>query len=133
MTLSSDRFRDLGLLILRVGVGFMFMHHGYPKLFGGVEKWEAIGSVLKMWGIDWMPFFWGFLAATSEFVGGALLILGTMFRTACFFLFATMVTVASMHLGQGDGLQGASHAIEAGILFLSLILIGPGQYAVSRK
>ena len=38
-----------------------------------------------------------------------------------------------MHLGKGDGLMGASHAIEAGILFLSLILIGPGRYSLNGR
>ncbi|WP_369811116.1 DoxX family membrane protein [Hymenobacter mellowenesis] len=26
---------DFGLLIIRVGIGLMFMLHGYPKLTGG--------------------------------------------------------------------------------------------------
>jgi putative oxidoreductase len=26
------RFHDLGLLLLRLGIGIMFMVHGYPKL-----------------------------------------------------------------------------------------------------
>ena len=29
------RYHDLGLLVLRVGLGVMFMLHGYPKLMGG--------------------------------------------------------------------------------------------------
>lgn len=35
---SLDKYRDVGLLILRVGIGLMFMIHGFPKLFGGPEK-----------------------------------------------------------------------------------------------
>ena len=27
-----DKYRDAGLLILRVGIGVMFVLHGYPKL-----------------------------------------------------------------------------------------------------
>ncbi len=133
MALNLEKYRDLGLLVLRVGIGLMFVTHGYPKLFGGVEKWSGLGSVMKMWGIDFYPVVWGFLASASEFVGGLLLVAGFFFRPACFFLFATMLVATSMHLGQGDGLKGASHAIEAGILFLSLILIGPGKYSIQKS
>ena len=45
----------------------------------------------------------------------------------------TMTVAAAMHLGKGDGLKGASHAIEAGVVFLSLILIGPGTYSIDEK
>ena len=30
-----DKYRDIGLLILRVGIGIMFMIHGLPKLTAG--------------------------------------------------------------------------------------------------
>jgi hypothetical protein len=46
-----DRYRDLGLLILRVGFGLAFVwYHGYPKLAGGPEMWARIGDAL--WNID---------------------------------------------------------------------------------
>jgi len=44
-----------------------------------------------------------------------------------------MIVATSMHLNRGDGLGGASHAIEDGIVFLSLILIGPGKYSLDEK
>jgi len=52
---------------------------------------------------------------------------------ACFLMLGAMAVAASMHLGQGDGLSVASHAIEAGIVFLSLLVIGPGKYALGKK
>lgn len=128
-----DKYRDLGLLILRVGIGLMFIYHGYPKLVGGVEKWAGLGSVMEMWGIKYYPAFWGFTAAASEFVGGVLFILGLFFRPACFFLFCTMGVAASMHLNQGDGLGTASHAIELGVLFLSMLFVGPGKYSFNKN
>ena len=35
-----DKYRDIGLLFLRIGIGVMFIMHGLPKLIGGPEKWE---------------------------------------------------------------------------------------------
>jgi putative oxidoreductase len=44
-----------------------------------------------------------------------------------------MIVATSMHLSSGQGLGVASHAIEDGIVFLSLILIGPGKYSLDEK
>lgn len=123
-----DRQRDLGLLLLRVGIGAMFMAHGWPKMIGGPAKWESIGSATQVFGLAFAPLFWGFMAALAELGGGLLLALGIAFRPACALLLCTMVVASAKHLSQGDGFGKASHAIEAAILFLSLLLIGPGAY-----
>jgi len=121
---------DAGLLVLRLGIGAMFIMHGFPKISGGVEKWTQLGSSMSNMGIDFAPAFWGFMAAIAEFGGGILLVVGLGFRVACFLLLSTMVVAVCYHLGKGDGVMGASHAIESAILFFSLFLIGPGKYRI---
>lgn len=128
-----NKYRDAGLLILRIGIGCMFIFHGAPKLFGGPDKWGMLGTVMPSLGFQFMPVFWGFMASVSEFFGGICVILGLFFRPACILLTITMAVATSMHLGRGDGLRGASHALENGIVFLSLILIGPGKYSVDER
>jgi len=128
-----SKYRNIGFLILRIGIGGMFVWHGSGKVFGGPEVWGKIGGAIGFLGIDFAPKFFGFLAAMSEFGGGICLILGLFFRPACFFMFCTMAVAATMHLSRGDGLQVASHAIEAGILFFSLIFIGPGEHTLDAK
>ncbi len=130
---SLDKYRDIGLLILRIGIGLMFMGHGCPKLFGGPEKWELIGGTMQVIGIHFTPMFWGFMAAFSEFVGGALLVLGFLTRPACLLLLITMFVAASMHIGKGDPFVKYSHAVEAGIIFLSMFFIGPGKYSLDER
>ena len=122
--------RDLGLLILRIGIGIMFMIHGWPKITGGTEMWTGIGGSMGNLGIDFAPAFWGFMAAFAEFFGGLFLALGLFFRITNFLLVFTMIVAAIVHLKGDDGFGGASHAIEAGILFFSLIFIGPGRYSL---
>ena len=128
-----NKYRDVGLLILRIGLGGMFLFHGAPKIIGGPEKWEQLGMAMATFGIHFVPVFWGFLASFAEFFGGILIILGLFFRPACILLTINMTVAASMHLNRGDGLLGASHAIEDGIVFLSLIFIGPGKYSLDEK
>lgn len=123
-------YTDLGLLILRLGIGVMFILHGFPKIAGGVEKWTALGGSMNNFGVDFFPTFWGFMAALSEFGGGILLVLGIGFRLACFLMFSTMFVALTFHFNRGDGIQGASHAIESAIIFVSLFLTGPGKYKV---
>jgi putative oxidoreductase len=130
---SLTKYRELGLLILRVGLGVMFMTHGVPKLMGGVPMWTGIGGAMANLGITSVPAVWGFLAACAEAVGGACLVLGLAFRPACIAMAFTMGVATLFHLNKGDGLGVASHAIELGIVFLSLILIGPGKYSVDKK
>ncbi|MFA5060151.1 MAG: DoxX family protein [Candidatus Omnitrophota bacterium] len=123
--------KDLGLLILRVGIGLMFfLTHGLPKLMAGPDMWTQIGAALSRYGITFLPVFWGLLAALSEGLGGLLLVLGIGTRTAATFMAFTMLIAAMHHLLGGDGIGKASHAIEVGILFLSLIWLGSGKYAL---
>lgn len=128
-----DRYRNIGLLILRVGIGLMFMTHGLPKVMGGAPFWTKLGGALPIAGPPLFHTIMGFLAAMSEFGGGLLLILGLLTRFAAFFMFFTMAVAFSMHLRHGDDFNTFSHAVEAGILFFSLIFIGPGSLSLDAK
>lgn len=122
---------DAGLLVVRVGIGLMFLLvHGGPKLLGGPGVWAQVGAAMQHVGIGFAPTFWGFLAALAEGVGGLCLILGLFTRPAAASMAMTMAVAATMHLAQGDGLGVASHAVEAGIVFLGLAITGPGAYSV---
>lgn len=128
-----DRYRDQGIFILRLGIGIMFIFHGFPKLRAGPEAWVKLGGALSAVGINFAPTFMGFMAAISEFGGGILLILGLFTRPACFFLLSTMIVATMMHLKNGDSFVKYSHALEASILFFSLLFIGPGKFSLDEK
>ena len=130
---TLGKYRNTGLLILRVGLGAMMMVHGLPKIMGGPDKWAALGGSMKVIGIDFLPTFWGLMASLAEGMGGFLLLLGLFFRPVNMLLAFTMLIAALVHLNKGDGITGASHAIEVGIVFFSLIFIGPGKYSVDKK
>lgn len=125
-----DRHRDYGLLIIRLGVGGIFMVHGWPKLTGGMEMWAGLGGAMGVFGIGFAPAFWGFMAAASEFVGGLLLALGLLARPAAFFLLLTMVVAAVMHITGGDGFATFSHPLKLVFVFAGLLLTGPGKYSI---
>ena len=126
--------QNLGLLVLRLGLGFMFAwQHGWPKVQAGPPKWTRLGKAVKHLGIEDHYEIFGGLAAWSEFAGGLLLMLGLFVRPSAFLLTCTMFVAAVMHLGSGDGLGGASHAIEVGVACLALTLIGAGRYSLDHR
>ena len=131
---ADNELLDLGLLLMRVGLGLMFMTcHGGPKLFGGPAVWEKVGAAMGALGIQAFPVFWGLLAAAAEFFGGLCLMLGLFTRPAALFMALTMAVATTMHLAKGDGILVASHAIEDGIVFLSLIVMGAGSYSLDQR
>lgn len=129
----SGQYRNIGLLILRVGLGVMFILHGYPKLFGGPEKWVEVGMAIQTMGINFAPMFFGFLAAVAEFFGGIFLVLGLFFRPTAGLLFMVMLVVTARHITEGDSFVSTSHSIELAIVFLALLFIGPGHHSLDNR
>ncbi|MES2651061.1 MAG: DoxX family protein [Bacteroidota bacterium] len=131
---SLGKYRNTGLLIIRIGLGIMMMMHGFPKLSGGVETWTEIGGSMKVVGIDFFPMGWGFMAAATEAIGGLLLLLGLFFRPVNILLVFTMIIASLVHLSDPkQGIMDASSAIELGIVFLGLLFLGPGKYSIDKK
>ncbi|WP_210463692.1 DoxX family protein [Rufibacter roseolus] len=126
-------YQHAGLLLLRIGIGFMFILHGWPKITGGKEMWAMVGAAMANVGITSGATFFGFMAAFAETVGGLFLMLGLLFRPILVLLFITMVMASIHHFTAGEGINGASHALEMAILFLSLFFIGPGRYSLDEK
>lgn len=130
---NLDSYRNTGLFIIRVGLGIMFVLHGYPKLLGGPDKWAQLGSATKYIGIHFAPTFWGFMSGCTETFGGFLLVLGLAFRPVCILLVINLTVAALMHLDSGGGLEQAAHAIEDAVVFAGLLFVGPGKYSVDKK
>jgi len=125
-----SKYNNIGLLLMRIGIGICFMIHGYPKLTGGPAKWEWLGANMSNLGITFAPKFWGFMAASAEFFGGMFLVLGLAFPLVCILLLFTMFVAMAFHLASEDDFMKYSHALESGIVFLSLAVAGPGVYSL---
>ena len=128
-----EKTKDLGLLILRVGMGLLFVYYGYKMFSKGPDGLAHVGDAMGFLGIKFAPVFWGTAAATAELLGGILVILGLGFRFALAFLVFTMLVAVRLHLATGGGFMAAAHATECAIVFFSLMFTGPGEFSLARK
>ena len=129
----SEKYINIGLLVIRAGLGLLFIYHGYPKLTGGTQTWEHIGGAMGSVGIHFLPVFWGFAAAVTEAVGGLLIILGILFRPACLLLLINLAIAAIFTYKHSGSFGDATHAIEDAIAFAGLFFTGPGLYSLSGR
>ena len=126
-----DKYRDFGLLLLRVGVGLVFiLIHGWPKLSGGAAKWELIGGSMKFFGFTFAPVFWGFMSAFTEFFSGVSLLLGLFVRPMMILLTINMAVALTSHLGGPWG--NMAYAIVVLTFAVSMFIIGPGKYSFDK-
>lgn len=128
---ALNRYRDEGLLILRIGFGLGFLHyHGWQKLMGGPASWARRGEAIANFGITFGYTFWGFMNAFVESIGGLMFAAGFLFRPICILAFANMVLAATSHYVSGRGTPG--HAVKNAFLFLGVVFVGPGKYSVDH-
>lgn len=128
---TSNRFSDLGILILRIGVGLIFIFiHGLGKMTGGPGLWEKLGGAMSNFGINFFPTFWGFMSAITEFFVPMLLIIGFLYRPATLLLAFNMMVATTTHLMKLDPWGKIAYPMMLVILFISMFLIGPGRYSV---
>jgi putative oxidoreductase len=129
---ALSKYSDLGLLAGRVGLGVMYVLHGWPTLAAGQAAWEKYGHAMASIGIAFFPKFWGLAAGLSELAGGILLILGLLYRPACFFIGITMFVGFMSILRSGHGFNDFSRPLEMTFVFLIFLFVGPGKYSFDK-
>jgi len=128
-----DKYRNLGLLVLRVFFGlYLAFGHGLGKITGGPEQWTQYGGVLEqLLGFGFLTTFWGFMSAVAEFICALLVTLGLLSRPAAILVVINMLVAATGHMsGVING--GPETALLYGATFFALIFTGPGTYSLDE-
>ncbi len=124
--LREGRLANTGLLILRLAIGAMMVHHGQDKLAD--PQAFATNYVVPLH----LPFplFFAHVAGYSEILGSWLLILGLLSPLGALALTGTMGVAAYHHI-LTSGLN--IYVLELVVLYLggslALLLVGPGRYS----
>ncbi|MFC7448697.1 DoxX family protein [Rhodococcus daqingensis] len=128
--MKSAAFRDLAILIARIGIGIIFVAHGWQKFFtNGIDKtqiaFEGMGAP--------MPNVSAIVAAAVELVGGFALIAGIATPIAGILLFLDMVgAFFIVHYDKGIFVSegGYELVLALGVGSLLLAATGAGRFSV---
>jgi putative oxidoreductase len=120
----SDGAFNAGMLVLRLGVGVLMMHHGYDKL---VNFAKYKGEFMNFMGIgQGMSLA---LVVFAEFFCALFIVLGLFTRLATIPLIVTMCVALFMaHNGQFYGKGEMAALYLAG--YVALLFCGPGRVSV---
>lgn len=122
---NLDRFHDCGLFLLRLGAGcLMAFAHGYPKLIHFSEKAAGFSDPLHIGSTASLA-----LAVFAEFFCALAVAAGFWTRLASLPVIITMVVAAVLVHG-GDPFKTQEKAWLFGLLYLVILLTGPGKYAL---
>ncbi|HWO70877.1 MAG TPA: DoxX family protein [Actinomycetota bacterium] len=127
---------SLGLLVLRVVVGALFVGHGTQKLFGwfGGHGLDGTGAWMESLGFR-RGRFWAGVAGLAESLGGLLLALGFLTPLAAAAIIGVMTTaVLAVHLR--NGVWNSNGGYELPLVYATaataLAFTGPGAYSLDR-
>ncbi|MFE4956069.1 DoxX family protein [Streptomyces sp. NPDC056653] len=124
---------DLGLLVMRAGLGVMLLIHGANKMLGpggltGTARWfESVG--LRP---GWLH---ARLAAAFEIGSGLLMAVGFLFPAAgAGFVGLMLVAGLTDHRGKGFFVfkGGWEYVSLVGLMSAALVAVGPGAWSVDR-
>ncbi|GHI00103.1 DoxX family protein [Neobacillus kokaensis] len=125
---------NLGLLLIRLVIGVLFIGHGAQKLFGWFGGYGLKGTGGWFESIGMKPgVTMALFAGLAELIGGALFALGLLTPLAGIMIAGTMV-MAIIKVHAPNGLWSTANGYEYNLTLLAvaigIALIGPGQYAL---
>ena len=120
---------DLGLLLLRIALGTVFIMHGGQKLLGLGPT--AVAGFLGTLGVPF-PALNAWLVIAAELGGGLALLTGALTRLAGLATAFTMVVaIATVHGANGFFLPaGFEFVLTLLLASVAVVLTGPGAYSI---
>ena len=119
--------KSFGLLILRLSIGTMLIHHGYEKT-ADIENFA--NAFVRPLGLPF-PIFLSYIAAYSEIYGSWLIIVGLLTRLGALSIVGT-ITVAIYHALATSGFN--IYLLELLILYFvgafCILCYGGGDFAI---
>jgi len=122
---------DLGLLILRLAVGLIFVAHGWDKF----SEMEGMGGTITFFAQLGMPAFFAYVTATVEIVAGLALIIG-IYTDLAALLLAMVMVVALVYVKMVTFKLGLLGGYELDLILLAasltIMFVGPGKHVAMK-
>ena len=119
---------DLGLLLLRIAIGAVFIAHGWGKfaqMDGTIAFFATIG----------FPAIIAYLVAAVELLGGVALVIG-LWTDLVTLLFSIVMVVAIVYVKMGKFGLGFVDGYEFDLVLLAgslpVMFVGPGKYTALK-
>jgi putative oxidoreductase len=130
---------DVGLLLLRFGVGGTFFAHGMQIVSGlwGGPGVDGFARALEGFGYQ-QPVVLAWVAGITAVAGGALVVLGFLTPLAAAGLLALMINSVAVKFGNGffvaspAGANAVELDLVLGLASAALILTGAGRIAIDK-
>jgi putative oxidoreductase len=121
-----EKLKPLALLLLRVGLGVIFISHGYPKLFTELQRTTEVFTKMGF------PFCFAYIAGVLEFFGGILLIVGLFTRISGLLLAMEMaVALVKVHGLLANPMAVHDYEFPLALAVGSFALVGTGAGLIS--
>lgn len=124
----------VGLLLLHLVLGLIFLGHGSQKLFGLFGGKGLAGTTQMMNSLALRPAqWWALVGALGEFLGGLLLALGLLTPIGALLIIGVMlVAIGKVHWSKGfwNSQGGIEFPLTLMTMALALGLAGPGAYSL---
>jgi putative oxidoreductase len=129
---ESPALQQLGLAIIRISFGVVFLIFGYQKLLSGSEHLTQIGSAMGLFGITRGYMLWGYLAALTELCGGLAFATGFCTRIAALPLIWFLIVALRFHLQKADPFTSWAFACICLCIVIGFLLAGSGMYSIDH-
>ena len=125
------KYREAGLLLIRVSIGLLFILYAAPTLIGGPKAWAHFGAGAVHFGLHSHHQFWGFLGSLLGCLGGVLMIFGLFFRIGVLLVLVLAIGHA-FAVYEGSRFPRCAPSIEMCFVLLRILFVGPGKYSVDK-
>ncbi len=125
------KYREAGLLLIRVTIGLLLILYTAPALLGGPRAWAHFGAGADHFGLHSHFKLWGFLGSLLGCLGGVLMIFGLFFRIGVLLVLVLAIGHA-IAVYEGTGFRVALPSIEMCFVLAGMLFVGPGKYSVDK-
>lgn len=125
------KYREAGLLLIRVSIGVLFILYTAPALIGGPRAWAHFGAGAEHFGFHSHLQLWGFVGSLLGCLGGVLMIFGLFFRIGVLLVLVLAIGYA-LAVYEGTGFRVALPSIEMCFVLAGILFIGPGKYSIDK-